>query len=302
MAGPLRAAWPAPVVTGTLGDLGLEAGTGTRSVDAAAAFAGEARRYAVSGAGASVDPLTGVVAIPTDAEVADAPVTVTASNSGGSATTGFRVTVTAPLAAPVAVGGIPDQILEQDSGPRTVSAQAAFRGEALGFALDAAPAGVGIDAGSGLVTIATDTALAAAPVIVRASNAAGAATQGFAVSVRSTVTAFDAGDRLGELGFVAEAAAPAFTQEAGFARLVPALASRVHGDWKKAIGDGRYRCLARWGGADAADGQPAVLALGALPPGGRQRLRRPRRPLRGPPAASGSCSCASTPARAARPR
>ena len=172
----------------------LEAGTGTRSVDAAAAFAGEARRFAVSGAGASVDPLTGVVAIPTDAEVADAPVTVTASNSGGSATAGFRVTVAAPLAAPVAVGGIPDQILEQDSGPRTVSAQAAFRGEALGFALDAAPAGVGIDAGSGLVTIATDTALAAAPVIVRASNAAGAATQGFAVSVRSTVTAFDAGE------------------------------------------------------------------------------------------------------------
>ena len=126
VAGPLRAAWPAPVVTGTLGDLGLEAGTGTRSVDAAAAFAGEARRYAVSGAGASVDPLTGVVGIPTDAEVADAPVTVTASNSGGSATIAFRVTVTAPLAAPVAVGGIPDQILEQDSGPRTVSAQAAL--------------------------------------------------------------------------------------------------------------------------------------------------------------------------------
>ena len=181
--------------------------------------------------------------------MADVPVTVTASNSGGSATTGFRVTVAAPLAAPVAVGGIPDQILEQDSGPRTVSAQAAFRGEALGFALDAAPAGVGIDAGSGLVTIATDTALAAAPVIVRASNAAGAATQGFAVSVRSTVTAFDEGDRLAELGFVAEAAAPAFTQEAGFARLVPALASRVHGDWTKAAGDGRYRCLARWGDA-----------------------------------------------------
>jgi hypothetical protein len=248
VAGPLRAAWPAPVVTGTLGDLGLEAGTGTRSVDAAAAFAGEARRYAVSGAGASVDPLTGVVGIPTDAEVADAPVTVTASNSGGSATIAFRVTVTAPLAAPVAVGGIPDQILEQDSGPRTVSAQAAFRGEALGFALDAAPAGVGIDAGSGLVTIATDTALAAAPVIVRASNAAGAATQGFAVSVRSTVTAFDASGRLGELGFVSDAA-PSWSQEAGFARLVPAVTRNVHGDWTKALGDGRYRCLARWGGA-----------------------------------------------------
>ena len=131
----------------------------------------------------------------------------------------------------------------------TTGAGQAARSEALGFALDAAPAGVGIDAGSGLVTIATDRALAAAPVIVRASNAAGAATQGYAVSVRSTDTAFDAGGGLGELGFVSEAAAPAFTQEAGFARLVPALASRVHGDWTKAAGDGRYRCLARWGTA-----------------------------------------------------
>jgi hypothetical protein len=90
-------------------------------------------------------------------------------------------------------------------------------------------------------------AVAAAPVIVRASNAAGAATQGFAVTVRSTVTAFDAGAPLAELGFLADAAAPAFTREAGFARLVPA--DRVHGDWSKALGDGRYRCLARWGGA-----------------------------------------------------
>ena len=268
VAGPLRAAWPAPVVTGTLGDLGLEAGTGTRSVDAAAAFAGEARRFAVSGAGASVDPLTGVVAIPTDAEVADAPVTVTASNSGGSATTGFRVTVTAPLAAPVAVGGIPDQILEQDSGPRTVSAQAAFRGEALGFALDAAPAGVGIDAGSGLVTIATDTAARR-----RAGDRAGEQRRRGGDAGLRGQRALDGhrrstrANRLGELGFISDAAAPSCSQEAGFARLVPALTRRVHGDWKKALGDGRYRCLARWGGAAAADGQPAVLALGALPPG-----------------------------------
>jgi hypothetical protein len=246
VAGPVRAVRPAPVAVGTLADLVLEAGTGTRTVDAAAAFAGAALRFAVSGAGASVDPLTGLVAVPTDVEVADAPVTVTASNSGGSATAGFRVTVAAVLAPPAAVGGIPDQILEQGSGPRTVSAQAAFRGEDLAFALDAAPAAVGIDAGSGLVTIATDKALAAAPVLVRASNAAGTATQGFAVTVRSTVTAFDAGDRRAELAFVSDAA-PSFTQEAGFARLVPA--GSAHGDWTKALGDGRYRCLARWGGA-----------------------------------------------------
>ena len=158
------------------------------------------------------------------------------------------MTVTAPLAAPVAVGGIPDQILEQDSGPWTVSSQAAFRGEALSFALDAAPAGVGIDAGTGLVTIATDAPLAAAPVTVRTSNAAGAATQSFAVTVRSTVTVFDAANRLGELAFISDVA-PSWSQEEGFARLVPAVTRSVHGDWKRALGDGRYRCLARWGGA-----------------------------------------------------
>jgi hypothetical protein len=248
VAGPLRATRPAPVVAGTLPDLLLEAGTGVRAVEAAAAFAGEALRFTASGAGASVDPLTGVVAIPTDAELAEAPVTVTASNSGGSATTGFRVTVAAAIAAPEAVGGIPDLVLEQGAGAWTVSAQAAFRGEALAFALEAAPAGVGIDPGTGLVTIATDGALAAAPVTVRASNAAGAATQSFAVTVRSTVTAFDAAGRLGELGFIADVA-PSWSQEAGFARLVPSGWSGVVGDWSKALGDGRYRCLARWGGA-----------------------------------------------------
>ena len=281
----------------------LEAGTGTRSVDAAAAFAGEALRFAVSGAGASVDPLTGVVAIPTDAEVADAPVTVTASNSGGSATTGFRVTVAAPLAAPVAVGGIPDQILEQDSGPRTVSAQAAFRGEALGFALDAAPAGVGIDAGSGLVTIATDTALAAAPVIVRASNAAGAATQGFAVSVRSTVTAFDAGEPARRARLHLRGGRPVLVAGGG----LRAAGAGGHPQRARRLDKGARRRplpLPRALGRrhHAADGQPAVLALRALPPGRRQLPSASAPTSSGTPAASGSCSCASTPARAARPR
>ena len=46
------------------------------------------------------------------------------------------------------------------------------KGDARVVALEAAPAGVGIDPGTGLVTIATDGTLAAAPVTVRASNAA----------------------------------------------------------------------------------------------------------------------------------
>ena len=82
---------------------------------------------------------------------------VTARNSGGAATVVFRVSVTAAPAlpaAPAAQGVLPDLVLEQGTGERTVSTQAGFAGEELVFALVAAPAGVSIETGSGLVRIA----------------------------------------------------------------------------------------------------------------------------------------------------
>ena len=192
--------------------------------------------------------------LPTDTLRADEAVTVTASNSGGSAGVGFRVSVAAALLPPVAVGTLPAILWPRDGVARTVSAQAGFGGAGLGYALLAAPAGATINPGSGLVTIPTDVGLEAATVTVRASNAAGSAEQSFAVTVRVVATAFDAASALAEMGFVAEGPAPGWSLDAGgFARLVPAGIGATHGDWSRAAGDGRYRALVRWTAAAAVD-------------------------------------------------
>ena len=51
---------------GGLADLALDAGAAPARVEAAAAFAGRALTFAVSGAGAAIDTATGVVTIATD--------------------------------------------------------------------------------------------------------------------------------------------------------------------------------------------------------------------------------------------
>ena len=147
-----------------------------RSSPAAAAFAGDALRFAVAGGGAAIDPATGALTLPTDARRAGETVTVTATNSGGAATVGFAVTV---LAAPAA-SGAPDAAVFAVGSAATVDAGAVFTGDALVFALDAGPEGVTIDPATGLVTIPTGAALEGA-VTVRATNAVGSATATFAV-------------------------------------------------------------------------------------------------------------------------
>ena len=94
----VRITYPAPVVAGALGDLVLDQGEGARTLDASAAFTGAALVFGVDGAGASADPATGLVSIPLGAPRASETVTVTATNSGGSASVSFTVTV---IAAPV---------------------------------------------------------------------------------------------------------------------------------------------------------------------------------------------------------
>lgn len=101
-----------PEVVAALPDLVTERGVAL-TVEAAAAFAGEGLVFAVEGADATIDAASGRVGIPAAAEVEEAAVTVTATNSGGSAAAGFRVTVVQPapvliapvlVAAPVLVG------------------------------------------------------------------------------------------------------------------------------------------------------------------------------------------------------
>ena len=251
---PLAIRRPAPVATGRLADRSLVHGAAAAVVEAAAAFAGAGLAFAVVGGGATVDAASGRVSLPADTLRRAEPVTVTATNSGGAASLGFAVTVAPALPAPVAVGTLPDLAWPLAAGSRTVSTQAGFAGEGLSYALEAAPAGATIDAGTGLVTIPTGTALGAARVTVAASNAAGRATQSFAVTVRLVATAFDAAAALAEMSFLAVGAAPTWSLDAGgFARLVPAVEGATHGLWSRSAGDGRYRALVRWSAEAAID-------------------------------------------------
>ena len=86
-----------------LADVVLAQGAAAPVVPAAAAFAGDALRFEVAGGGASIDPATGALTLPTDVRRAGETVTVTATNSGGAATATFAVTV---LAAPAASGAL----------------------------------------------------------------------------------------------------------------------------------------------------------------------------------------------------
>ena len=104
----VRVVHPAPAVAGALADLVLDQGQGARTLDASGAFAGASLAFGVAGAGASVDPATGLVSIPLDDARAAETVTVTATNSGGSASVSFTVTVIAgPVGTPPVSIGAP---------------------------------------------------------------------------------------------------------------------------------------------------------------------------------------------------
>ena len=80
----------APTVAAPLADLGLFVGDAPTVVEAAAAFAGNSLVFAVEGGGAAVDA-KGRITVPT--APGSETVTVTATNSGGSARVSFGATV-----------------------------------------------------------------------------------------------------------------------------------------------------------------------------------------------------------------
>ncbi len=119
----LAVTYAAPLVLGTLADLVLFQGSNPQTVAAAAVFAGENLTFAVSGAGATIDPATGLVSIPAAAALIAETVSVSASNSGGSAGLDFTVTV---IGAPVAAGGSSAWAEAADDGLQTFDAAARF--------------------------------------------------------------------------------------------------------------------------------------------------------------------------------
>lgn len=174
----------APSATGTLADLVLVRGEAAVRVEAGAAFAGEALGFSVTGGDGVIDPATGALDLPLGTLRTREEVTVSARNSGGTATAGFRLTILA-MAPPEPAGTIGDLAVPLGAAVRSVSTQAGFTGEELAYALETAPPGVTILPGSGLVTVPAALALDGL-VTVRAANAGGEARQSFRVTVGAT--------------------------------------------------------------------------------------------------------------------
>jgi hypothetical protein len=117
--------------------------------------------------------------------------------------------------------------------------------------------GAGIRFDPALRGLAVDPEVLASGVAFRLdSECAAGVKRAFRVVVteipQGTVTSFETAGALERVSFLG-AVPPAWTQEEGFARLVPSEMARAHGDWSAAGGNGLYRCLVRLGG-----GQPVA--------------------------------------------
>ena len=91
----LAISYVAPALVGELFDEVFDQGVGAETIATAQVFAGEALSFAAEGLGVTIDPLTGVLTVSTDAALSGETVTVTATNSGGSAAASFLLTVEA---------------------------------------------------------------------------------------------------------------------------------------------------------------------------------------------------------------
>ncbi|MDU8943277.1 hypothetical protein [Ovoidimarina sediminis] len=103
-----------PSAAGTLADEILDLGTGNYTVATSGEFSGQNLRFTVTGGGTTVDATTGVLTIPTDTAIAGAVVTVSATNSGGTAESAFNLTVESsglltlgPAGAPKVLSAVP---------------------------------------------------------------------------------------------------------------------------------------------------------------------------------------------------
>ena len=86
-----------PPVAGAIADVAWTPGSGPQTVSAQAAFTGGGLSFTLdeAPAGVTIDPGSGLITVPTVAELADATVTVRAANAAGVATCSFAVTVQA---------------------------------------------------------------------------------------------------------------------------------------------------------------------------------------------------------------
>jgi hypothetical protein len=125
----LTATYAAPVAAGKLPEEIFDQYTGVQKVETAQDFTGENLSFAVKGPNAGIDANTGIVSIPTGTASEGGIVTVSANNSGGTATSAFMVTVEADTSAPLALADDEWEIVECGWAPagQTVTYQPKIR-------------------------------------------------------------------------------------------------------------------------------------------------------------------------------
>lgn len=108
---------------------------------------------------------------------------VTAGNDSGSHVV-ETAALTVAYAPPVTLDPeLPDEILDQGTGPETVPTAQAFSGQGLVYTVTGA--GATVDAATGIVSVPTDSAVDGAEVVVTATNSGGSATTRFLVTVEA---------------------------------------------------------------------------------------------------------------------
>ncbi len=174
-----------PVAAGPIPDITM-ATSALRNVDVVSYFTGTVDSYAATSAdntavGATV---TGsVIALTTFAIEATVRITVTATNTGGSATQTFDVTVSA--APPVASQTIPDVSVDVGAD-QVVAASLYFTGAVSYTASSSAPDKAAVSVAATLVTV-TGVAVGTADITVTATNPGGSTDQTFTVTVTAAV-------------------------------------------------------------------------------------------------------------------
>lgn len=145
-----------PIAAGGLVDEILDLDSGLYQTDASTDFTGAALVFSATGPGVGINPSTGLLSIRTDSPTAGSVVTVTAQNSGGSATSAFQLTVEVPEVEPgpdvslVTLDDVLNEVVFSIGEDATVY----WKRDPLGTNPDAADiiAGGGYDSGSFAVT------------------------------------------------------------------------------------------------------------------------------------------------------
>ncbi|MDE0360905.1 MAG: autotransporter domain-containing protein [Rhodospirillaceae bacterium] len=172
-----------PAVAMELPDITITVGHDPASINLAEAFSGSALVFAGSSSAEDIASVSvdGYMATITAIAAGTAMVTVSASNSEGTAEQTFTVTVMDDR--PMAVGMLPDLTITVGDDPVAVDVSQAFTGTTLSFsAMSSSEANASVSASGATVTV-TAVAAGMATVTVTAMNAQGSADQSFMVTV-----------------------------------------------------------------------------------------------------------------------